>query len=145
MDESVQEFWDNMEKEVGEKVLVRCLGQCISGHPDIKRERWGIFFLTGSAFYFKTFKEEPGFLSALVKRKRKGEDDVKEMFFGIPFDAITGADLPKPKTFFRRLVSKPDEQVSFTYDDGTGARVDLVFTVATEQDKFFKVFETLLP
>jgi len=145
MEESVQEFWENMEKEVGEKILVRCLGQCLSGHPDIKRERWGVFFLTAGGLFFKTFKENPGFFETLIHRKRRGEDEVKELFFCIPFHSITHADIPTPKKFPQKIFSRPDEKTSFTYDDGTGQTVEFRYTIATGQDEFFKIFSTLLP
>lgn len=145
MEETVQEFWDDMEKEVGEQILIRCLGQCISGHPDITKERWGVFFLTGSMIYFKTFKEEPGFLNSLVRRKRKTEDESKELLLGIPLEAVVDADIPKPKKFPQKLFSRPDERASFSYDDGTGQKVQFIYTVATEQEEFYKIFETLLP
>ena len=145
MEESVQQFWDDMEKEVGEKILVRCLGQCLSGYPEIKKARWGVFFLTSSALFFKTFKENPSFLQSLVRRKRTDEEAVKELLFSIPFDAIKDAYIPKPKKFPQKLFSKPEEKTSFIYDDGTGRQEEFLYTIATEQDTFFKIFETLLP
>ncbi len=145
MEESVQEFWEEMEKDVGEKILVRCLGQCLSGHPDIKRERWGVFFLTAGGLFFKTFKENPGFFETLIRRKRSDEDEVKELFFCIPFHSITHADIPTPKKFPRKIFSRPDEKTSFTYDDGTGQTVEFRYTIATGQDEFFKIFNALLP
>ena len=134
-----------MESELGEKILTRCLGQCLSGHPEIKRERWGVFFLTSSSFYFKTFKENAGFLESLVRRKKPTEEEVKELFFGIPFDAIISANLPEPKRAWQKVFTRPDEKTSFIYDDGTGEKGELTYTIVTGQDEFFKIFSALLP
>ena len=134
-----------METELGEKILTRCLGQCMSGHPEIRRERWGVFFLTSSSFYFKTFKENPGFLDSLVRRKKPKEEDVNELIFGIPFEAIVSADLPKPKRTWQKIFTRPDEKTSFIYNDETGEKLELVYTIATGQDEFFKIFRALLP
>ncbi|MBN2048843.1 MAG: hypothetical protein JW760_00240 [Spirochaetales bacterium] len=141
----MEEFWAAMEGQIGEKILIKSLGQCFSGHPDIKKERWGVFFLTGCSFYFKTFEESSGFLEGLIRRKKANPRENKELLISIPLEVIRETAFPQPKSAFQKIFSRPDEKISFRYKDAGDEETPFIFSLVTGKEEFLKIFETLLP
>jgi hypothetical protein len=68
MADEAREFWDAFEKETGEKVEARSLGEWFERDGD--RGRWGLLILTDKAFRFKHTPSD-NWVSSLFRRAEK--------------------------------------------------------------------------
>jgi|GEM_PF-2283950 len=112
-EQSAAEFWAAFEKETGEKVSARALGEYFppEGGPSI----WGLLILTDRAFRFRA---TPGdnLIFGIFKR-----DDVKslkkEIDLALPLDADFRAEKPQ-RGFWERFFGSPAEPFSVSGTDG---------------------------
>ncbi len=70
----VEEFWNATERELGERIVVKALGQYLGGLEGLQGPLWGIFFLTDTALHFRHFKQENWYTLLLGSTGRAGGD-----------------------------------------------------------------------
>jgi hypothetical protein len=93
MDDSVQAFWDAFERDTGEKVSARTMGQYLPAESGAK-PLWGLLVLTDSSLRFRPTPGENWF-AGLFKNtpsvvSNRQEDDIR-----IPLEAILQISSPR--------------------------------------------------
>jgi len=103
MDESVEAFWAGFERETGEKVLCRTMGQYFPSPKD--RSDWGLLVLSPTGLRFRKTPGENWFASMFKASapsvSARSEDDLF-----IPYASITRLTLP-PRKFLDFLFGTP--------------------------------------
>lgn len=103
MDESVEAFWAGFERETGEKVLCRTMGQYFPSPKD--RSDWGLLVLSPSGLRFRKTPGENWFASMFKTSAPsvpvRSEDDLL-----IPFASILRVAVP-PRKFLDFLFGTP--------------------------------------
>lgn len=93
MDDSVKAFWDAFEKDTGEKVIARTMGQYLSSEPGTK-PLWGLLVLTDSSLRFRPTPGENWFAGMFKNTpssvSNRQEDDIR-----VPLEAILDVSSPR--------------------------------------------------
>ena len=114
-EEEVEEFWQELEEEIGEKILWYSLGELLLPFDTLAKNTVGMFFLTPQFFYFQTFPQND-FLRVLAnsfRKKKKGGGRVQK---GYPRNALLSAELERPKGLRGRLFGGPMPIVSLNFN-----------------------------
>lgn len=114
MDLSVEEFWQNYEKEIGEKVLSRTMAQCYLSAKD--RGDWGLLILSATALRFRKTPGENWF-SSLFRAGSAKLDESKFEDSTIPFSSILEVSDP-PKKLLDMLFGSPFRQFVVRFMEG---------------------------
>lgn len=125
MEESVEVFWANFEKETGEKVLARTMAQRFSSPKD--RGDWGLLVLSPTGLRFRPTPGQNWFSSLFKASSAQVPSQANEDIF-IPYVNIVGLQNPGRK-FLDFLFGTPflafdirftsltgEEQVRFAVD-----------------------------
>lgn len=144
MEQSVEAFWENFEKETGEKVLAKTMGQYFSSPKD--RGDWGLLVLSTTTVRFRKTPGENWFASlfraSATSVPQKSEEDLV-----IPFASITGLKTP-PKKFLDFLFGSPFLSFTIEYVKNTFEAMEAAeprtarFAVDPKNDFFTKLKET---
>ena len=134
MDMSVEEFWQNYEREIGEKVLSRTMAQCFVSAKD--RVDWGLLVLSASALRFRKTPGENWF-SSLFRASSPKIQDTKVENTTIPFTSISSISDP-PKKLLDILFGSPFSQFIVHYADLAGEKA-LRFAVDPKCDLVAKL------
>lgn len=118
MDLSVEEFWQNYEREIGEKIISRTMAQCFVSEKD--RGDWGLLVLSSSAL---RFRKTPGdnWFSSLFKASTTRIQDTKIEDTTIPLTAIREITDP-PKKLLDILFGSPFRQINVRFSEPDGER-----------------------
>ena len=100
---NVDQFWQDYEKSIGEKVLAKSLGQYMSGLTQYPHPLWGLAIATSGGFRFHHFPHE-GWLSALSRITSGGEAPKEKTFF-IPGDSLDSIELMLEKRWWKKIFS----------------------------------------
>ncbi|MCE5256258.1 MAG: hypothetical protein LLF89_05345 [Spirochaetaceae bacterium] len=122
MDKSVEEFWEEFEKETGEKVLAKTMGQSFSSSND--RGDWGLLVVTPTCIRFRKTPGENWF-ATLFKTSRPKVPVKSEEDLVIPFSSIVSL-VPPPRKFLDFLFGSPF--FTFTVHYKTGFSEELAET-----------------
>jgi len=118
MDDTAEAFWAGFEKETGEPVLARTMGQFLASSND--RGDWGLFVLSPSGLRFRKTPGENWFAS-LFRSSSVSVHKEKEADIVIPYAAITRLAFP-PKKFLDALFGSPFLAFSVFYKEGGAER-----------------------
>ncbi|MCX7027781.1 MAG: hypothetical protein NT061_09925 [Spirochaetes bacterium] len=111
MDENIEAFWANFEKEVGEKVLEKTMGQHF---PSPKGNgSWGLLVLTPSGLRFRPTPSQNWFAS-IFKSAPSTVPSQSEEDLLIPFSSISRLSNP-PKKFLDFLFGSPFLEIHLFY------------------------------
>ena len=140
----VEKFWTDYETSIGEKVLAKSLGQCLSGWPEYPMPLWGLAIATSGGFRFHHFPHE-GWLTA-ISRATTGGEPPKEKTFFIPTDVIISAELLSEKRWWKKILSPShpalvirclingeERKVIIETDKSAGAVVDALGSTEKQQ------------
>ena len=116
MADEAAEFWSEFEKETGEKVEARCIGQYL-GMDDGAAGLWGLLVLTDKSFRFK-YMPSDNWLSSLFKRASKSSKPRGPVEITIPRGDIAAVDVPK-RDFLARLFGPAFPRLTISAQDGT--------------------------
>jgi hypothetical protein len=118
-----EEFWQDYEQRLGEKVLGYCLGHYIRGWDDYPDPLWGLSIVSSSAYRFHHFPHE-NWLAAMT-RATTGDKAPEEKIVVIPRKNILGADFMKEPKLLKRIFFSLQPWLSVRYrkDDGTEAEL----------------------
>lgn len=107
--EDVEEFWNEVEEELGTPVLGRTLGRVVTDPRPGAASEWGLFYTTVNAIYFRTFPQDNWFTNIIKNTrmgKRKKEED-RERVLEIPAGEIEELLVDRPKGLWGRLFQRP--------------------------------------
>jgi hypothetical protein len=111
MEPSVEAFWNEFERETGEKVLAKTMCQCFSSPKD--RGDWGLLVLSPSSIRFRRTAGENWFSSIFKasssEAPKKIEEDLR-----ISLDAIQEVSRPEKKVL-DFLFGSPFLSISIRY------------------------------
>ncbi len=129
MEDSVEAFWMNFERETGEKVLARTMGQYFSSPED--RGDWGLIVLSPSGIRFRKTPGENWFASlfkasAPSVSAKEGEDLV------IPYSSITEVSNP-PRKLLDFLFGTPFLAIVVTWEKN-GEKAEARFALDPKGD-----------
>jgi hypothetical protein len=93
MADEAAEFWSAFEKETGEKVAARGMGEYFKSEGD-GSGIWGLVVLTDKSFRFKHMPSE-NWLSSLFRRVDKSSGPKAPVEITIPLGDIISLDAPK--------------------------------------------------
>jgi hypothetical protein len=93
MADEAAEFWSAFEKETGEKVVARGMGEYFKAQSD-SSGLWGLVVLTDKSFRFKHMPSE-NWISSLFKRMDKSSGPKVPVEITIPLADIVSLDAPK--------------------------------------------------
>jgi hypothetical protein len=128
MADEAAEFWSAFEKETGEKVESRAIGEYYR-EEDASTGLWGLLVLTGKSFRFKHMPSE-NWLSSIFKRMDRGSKPKEPVEITIPRESVTAIHSPK-RSFFARLFGPAFPKFTVTQSvafDGAGEK-QYVFSV----------------
>ena len=115
-DKSVDDFWQEYEKQLGEKVIARSLGRYISGWEEFDNDGltnlWGLIIVTRAGFRFHHFPQHHWM--DMFNRNREA---AKEKIFSIPKDKIVSAELIKETNWLKKIFQPPAPHFTVNYLD----------------------------
>ena len=93
--EENNQFWEEIENDIGEKIIWSCLGENLLPIGTLKKNSVGVCFLTDAKFYFHTYPKKDFFavLAGSFRRKKKGKED-KRIEFVVPREELA---VPNPE------------------------------------------------
>jgi hypothetical protein len=101
MADKAAEFWENFERETGEKVAARCLGEFFpEGSADRSEGLWGLLIVTDKALRFKATPSDNMVFGLFKLPEAKGQKAPIDL--SIPLSEIAEIEVPK-QGFFARL------------------------------------------
>jgi hypothetical protein len=115
MADEAAEFWTAFEKETGEKVEARCIGEYYRTQ-DTSSGLWGLLVLTDKSFRFKHMPSE-NWLSSLFKRVGRSSGPKEVIDITIPRSEITSVISPK-RDFFARVFGPAFPRLTITGPEG---------------------------
>jgi len=95
-------FWEDYEKKHGEKVLAYALGKYVAGWAEFAEPLWGLVIATAGGFRFHHFPHEGWF--QVMTRTAVGGEAPQEASLFIPRSALTGAELRRESSWWKRLL-----------------------------------------
>jgi hypothetical protein len=138
-EQSPEEFWRDYEARIGETVLARTLGRCLSGWDDFDREGktplWGLLFVTDRSFRFHHFPQA-NWLDIFIRSPA----GAAERTFCIPREWIDSAELRLEKSLWRRLLAPRPPLLAVRYRNGEGQQRELL----AETDSKARILAELL-
>jgi hypothetical protein len=110
------DFWAEIEAEIGETILIRCLAQYLAGNTDHTEEFWGLFFVTETAAYLRTVPPR-GWQARLKSLAGVGVDTEEEpRQTRVPLRDIDAIELEKPDSLWQRIIRPyPKEHITIRW------------------------------
>ena len=125
MADEAAEFWENFEKETGENVEARSIGEYFREGP-AGIGIWGLAILTERSFRFK-FMPSENWLFSLFKRVGKSKPTETPPDVVVSRDAITEISIPR-RGFLSRILGPAFPRVAIRYA-AAGGEVSCLFTL----------------
>jgi hypothetical protein len=114
----VEEFWANFEKEIGEKIISRTMGQHFSTRKS--QGEWGLLVLSETALRFRPTPGENWFDSLFrMAAPKVPKEPLADIL--VPLESISSIELPR-KHFFDFLFSPPFTVFTLRYHIGNTER-----------------------
>jgi len=124
---SPEEFWHQVEAERGEKVIKYSLAQYQGGWGEVVAPRWGLVYVTDSAFCFRTFPQRNWLSSLLGGGEVPGKSD--ELEFCIPRSQISAAEFRKPMSLLKKIFAPDPPTVRVACRDEYQAETTVTFQI----------------
>jgi len=110
----VEQYWEEKEKEIQEKIIHKCLTEYLSGYQNISGPIWGLFFFTKQALYFQTFPKKSWY-SSLIWQKENEDWSGDYFHFHLPWKDIRKIIFPRKKSIIKKIFSSPGSIVRLEY------------------------------
>lgn len=136
MDETVEVFWANFEKQTGEKVIAKTMGQYFAAPKD--RGDWGLLVLSPIGIRFRRTPGENWFAS-LFKASAPSVTIGSEADIFIPYASITNISNP-PRKFLDFLFGTPFLAIIIAFEKN-GEDQEVRFAVDPKGDFYAKLRE----
>ena len=143
----VKQFWDSIERTVGEKIVKFALGELKDGFRGLPPATVGMFFATEEGFYFHTQPKQSWFDSVLRNVRSKKKNDEHALLFRVPFHAIAEVRIHAEYSFLKRLFSQNilPVTISFTNDEGENEKLTFSLMSGTGGDELIAYVQASLP
>jgi hypothetical protein len=112
MDDEAAEFWSAFEKETGEKVVARGMGEYL-GSSGSDGGFWGLLVLTDKSFRFKHMPSD-NWLRSIFKKAGRSSEPKRNLDLTIPLGDIIAVNAPR-SGFLARLFAPAFPRVSVAY------------------------------
>jgi hypothetical protein len=132
--DEIREFWEGVEKELGEKVLLSSLGQSLSPVEALSPPLWGLFYLSSSFLCFRHFPQENWFSALLGQRRASKNEKVTSLV--VKRSAIIRIEVLSPATWWQKLLTSRQRSVVVEYQNGQDSKTEFRFTLETKHDEF---------
>lgn len=132
--EDTAEFWQELEEEIGEKVIWYSLGELLLPFGGMPKHTVGMFFLTSKLFYFQTFPRND-ILRVLANSFRKKKREDGRIQKGYPLGGLLSAELERPRGVFRRIAAgtMPVAVLRFDEEAAGSEKTVMRFTLLDKQ------------
>jgi hypothetical protein len=136
MADEAAEFWSAFEKETGEKVEARSIGEWYKGNNS-QAGVWGLLVLTDKSFRFRHMPSDNWLLS-IFKRADRSSESKQPIDLVIPRDDIVAVKAPKggflarltgpafPRFSVKRRAEEGETLFSFSADPSSGLLAALI-------------------
>ncbi|MDR0639181.1 MAG: hypothetical protein LBG27_09860 [Spirochaetaceae bacterium] len=112
MAQTPEEFWDQYETSLGEKVVSHALGRYLGGWDEYDPPLWGLLIVTDRSFRFHHFAHD-NWLTSWLSR---GEGTGKERIIVIPAEEITGVRFSGgPKPWWKKIFAYRPPVLAVSY------------------------------
>ncbi|HOQ67518.1 MAG TPA: zinc ribbon domain-containing protein [Candidatus Atribacteria bacterium] len=95
---SVSEFWQEKEKELGEKKILSGFSRYLGGHPRFLATSDGLLFLMSGSLWFENFEKGPNILGITPS--------FEKVIFGIPLSQIQEVESLPEKELLKKDVGR---------------------------------------
>ena len=133
-EQTPEEFWQEYERQTGEKVLARNLGRFLSGWDGLDSPGgsplWGLLIVTDRGFRFHHFPQI-SWIEALTRFNLTGGGPKEETFF-IPRQWIRSAELRLEKSLWRRIFTPRPPLLRIRYQNEEGQERELLAETDTK-------------
>jgi hypothetical protein len=127
-EQTPEEFWQEYERQTGEKVLARNLGRFLSGWDEFDgpggNPLWGLLIVTDRGFRFHHFPQV-SWIEALTRFNSAGGGPREKTFF-IPREWIRSAELRREKSAWRRIFAPRPPLLKIRYQGEDGQERELL-------------------
>ncbi len=124
----VELYWRQLEESLGERILLRYLGEYSSGFPELKGPVWGLFFLTPSALSFRTFPKD-NWYESLMRSSRVPLQGQGELTIRILLTQITRVELIRSERWWERFLLAKRPVIRVGYLGAGGEVLTLRFSI----------------
>ena len=140
--EDLDDFWREYEEKIGEKVLVRSLGQYISGWEEFDSKKWtelwGLIMATTGGFRFHHFAQSNWFDAF----SRSSNQEPKEKTIFIPREKIICAAFKKETVWWKKLLNNA-AHLTVKYRDKAGIEHDILLKTDLQHGNIAEKLEAI--
>ncbi len=131
--DETKEFWENQEKEIGEKIDLYTLAEYKEGNLDIAAPKVGLLYLTSEALYFHTFPKS-NWMSNLLVNLKKSKENKENIICRIPFTDIRKIEVKK-LSWYMKILSTQLPQLSISYASGPDETKNILIALHSKSDQ----------
>jgi hypothetical protein len=128
----VDDFWRKYEEKTGERVLVKSLGQYVSGWKEFDDSGvgalWGLVIATDGGFRFHHFPRSGGWLDFLTNFGPEREAPREKTLF-VPRDRILSVELRRETKWWKKVFSPAPPLLVINYRNGAEEEQNLLFRI----------------
>ena len=110
------QFWQEYEKKIGEKIIGRSLGHYLSGWEEIDNAKltsiWGLIISTPRGIRFHHFPQQ-----SWLKTLGRNPEAAKERILFIPREKIISAQLMEETSWLKKLLKSSTPKLVVNYRD----------------------------
>ena len=125
-DQSTDDFWQDYEEKIGEKVLARGLGKYVSGWEEFDSQGWiniwGLIIASAGGFRFHHFRQYHW-----MDTFSRSREPSKEKNFIVSREQIISAQLIKESNWLKKLFGSPSPKLIVNYRDNAATEKRLCF------------------
>lgn len=136
--EEVERYWEKVETEVGEKVLLYTLGRVYTPLPGYSSPLWGLFFLTPGSMFFRHFPRD-GRIPFLGIGT--GSPPGPPVTFSWNRDSFLRIEVLVENRLWKRLLSPSPTVILIEFRNEQGALSEFRFSLDRKQDEFLDILK----
>jgi hypothetical protein len=133
-DRDPDQFWQEYEEQIGEKVLAKALGRYMQGWAEYEGPLWGLVIATSGGFRFHHFPHE-SWISALARVSTGSKPPVEKTIF-IPREKISSVELRIEKRWWKKIFSPVPPMLIISYRTETSQESLYAETELNAKDVF---------
>ena len=120
----VNEFWENLEKEINEKIEIYTLAEYKQGDLNIQTPNVGLLYLTSTVLYFHTFPKT-NWINQIVSNFNKSKQDKEAIVCKVLLKDIKKAEIVK-YSWWEKLFSIQMPLLRIIYNDDEVEKIVLI-------------------
>ncbi|MFW5694491.1 MAG: hypothetical protein ACOCYB_04940 [Alkalispirochaeta sp.] len=131
---SREEFWVQLEQELGQPILASTLGRYIEGRR-AAGPLWGLVYITADTLYFRHFAQSNWFSSMMTADGGEGPVQAQNVTMEVPLREVESVVPPTPRRGILRILQREDRVFRLCAHRSTGDD-DFVFAVEGALEPF---------